>query len=101
MDMPTGDQMRAARSLLRWTAEDLARESGVGVATIRRAEMAQGRPSLTNPVASAILRAFQLAGVVFLADGSASESGGMGVRFARQTADEGLRPEELNATNDG
>jgi hypothetical protein len=30
----TSDQIRAARALLRWRAEDLARASSVGVATI-------------------------------------------------------------------
>jgi hypothetical protein len=33
----TGSQIRAARALIRWTAEDLAGESKVGIATIRRA----------------------------------------------------------------
>jgi len=35
----TSGQIRAARAFLRWRAEDLARESAVGVATIRRAEL--------------------------------------------------------------
>ena len=34
----TSAQIRAARALIRWTAEDLARHSTVGVTTIRRAE---------------------------------------------------------------
>ena len=32
-------QIRAARALVRWSAENLARESAVSVATIRRAEL--------------------------------------------------------------
>src|SRR5262249_25078701 len=35
-------QIRAARALLRWSAEDLAREAALGVNTIRRAELAEG-----------------------------------------------------------
>jgi hypothetical protein len=35
----TGAQIRAARSLIRWTAEDLAAASALSVATIRRAEL--------------------------------------------------------------
>ena len=33
----TSAQIRAARSLIRWSAEDLARRSSLSVATIRRA----------------------------------------------------------------
>jgi hypothetical protein len=43
----TSGQIRAARALLRWRAEDLARESAVGVATIRRAELAEHETSMT------------------------------------------------------
>jgi transcriptional regulator with XRE-family HTH domain len=34
----TSAQIRAARALIRWSAEDLARHSSVSVTTIRRAE---------------------------------------------------------------
>ena len=40
--------MRAARSLLRWTALDLARAAKVGVATIRRAEVVEGESQLRS-----------------------------------------------------
>jgi hypothetical protein len=72
-------QVRAARALLRWTAIDLARSSKVGVATIRRAEVVDGEIPVTLPNESAIRRALEAAGIVFIeADG-----GGEGVRFRK------------------
>ena len=43
--MISTEQIRAARALLRWTAQNLADVSGVGVATIRRIELMDGVPS--------------------------------------------------------
>ncbi len=59
-------QIRAARALLRWSATDLARESSVGVNTIRRAEVAKEGTSLTAANELAIRRALQAAGVEFI-----------------------------------
>src|SRR5262249_19954578 len=59
-------QMRAARALLRWSAQDLARESALGVNTIRRAEVAEENISLTVANELAIRRALEAAGVVFI-----------------------------------
>jgi transcriptional regulator with XRE-family HTH domain len=73
----TSDQIRAARSLLRWRAEDLARASGVGVATIRRAELADAQTSLTAPNDMALRRALETAGVEFID----ANGGGPGVRL--------------------
>jgi hypothetical protein len=42
-----GAQIRAARALLRWSAADLVRESGVSHATIHRAEAVNGKPAMT------------------------------------------------------
>ena len=44
----TGAQIRAARSLIKWTAEDLAVRSSVSLRTIRRAELADQGTSQTN-----------------------------------------------------
>jgi hypothetical protein len=46
--------------------EDLARESAVGIATIRRAELAEDETSLTAPNDRAIRRALEEAGIVFI-----------------------------------
>src|SRR5271166_4387713 len=70
-------QIRAARALLRWSAKDLARESALGVNTIRRAEAAQEGTSLTAANELAISRALEAAGVVFIDE----NGGGPGVRL--------------------
>ena len=61
-----GDQQHAevvdgARGLPQRGAEDLARASAVGVATIRRAELATGQTSMTAPNDMAVRRALEAA----------------------------------------
>jgi hypothetical protein len=77
----TSAQIRAARSLIRWRAEDLARESTVGIATIRRAELAEGPTSLATANDQAIRRALEAAGVEFIDE----NGGGPGVRLRKPT----------------
>jgi ribosome-binding protein aMBF1 (putative translation factor) len=72
-------QIREARALLRWSAEDLARESAVGVNTIRRAEVAEEGISLTTANDLAIRRALEAAGVEFIDE----NGGGPGVRLRK------------------
>jgi len=55
------DQVKAARALLRWTAEDLAQKSKVGLSTINQA----------------IQRALEDGGIEFIAE----NGGGLGVRL--------------------
>jgi ribosome-binding protein aMBF1 (putative translation factor) len=76
----TASQIRAARALLRWSAENLAQRSAVGVATIRRAEVSEDKTSLTIPNNFAIRTALEIAGVEFI-DGN---GGGPGVRLAKR-----------------
>ena len=52
--------------MLRWTAQDLANDSGVGVATIRRMEVDKGVPSGQIRSLSAIKAALEAAGVEFI-----------------------------------
>ena len=73
----TSAQIRAARSLLRWSAEDLARQSLLSVATIRRAELTEDETSMTAANDLAVRRALEAAGVEFI-DGN---GGGPGVRL--------------------
>jgi len=75
----TSGQIRAARSLIRWRAEDLAQESSVGVATIRRAELAEGPTALTAANDQAIRRTLEAAGIEFIDE----KGGGPGVRFRK------------------
>jgi transcriptional regulator with XRE-family HTH domain len=73
----TSSQIRAARALLRWSAEDLARQSLLSVATIRRAELSEGSTSMTAANDLAVRRALEGAGVEFIDD----NGGGPGVRL--------------------
>ena len=73
----TSAQIRAARALVRWRAQDLARESSVGIATIRRAELAIEETSMTAANDLAIRRALEAAGVEFIDE----NGGGPGVRL--------------------
>ena len=64
--MISTDQVRAARALLRWSAQALANASGVGVATIRRMEVTDGVPSGQIRSLLAIQSALEAAGVEFV-----------------------------------
>ena len=73
----TSAQIRAARSLLRWSAEDLARRSLLSVATIRRAELTEDETLMTAANDLAVRRALEAAGVEFIDE----NGGGPGVRL--------------------
>lgn len=76
--MITGSQIRAARALLRWSAERLAEEAKLGVATIRRADAADDAvPALTAANLETIQRVLESAGIQFVPE----NGGGAGVRF--------------------
>jgi transcriptional regulator with XRE-family HTH domain len=75
----TSPQIRAARSLIRWSAEDLARESALSVATVRRAELSDGETSMTAANDLAVRRALEAAGVEFIDE----NGGGPGVRLRK------------------
>ena len=75
----TSAQIRAARALIRWRAEDLARESAVGVATIRRAELVDEETSMTVANNMAVRRALEAAGIEFIEE----NGGGPGVRLRK------------------
>jgi hypothetical protein len=76
----TSDQVRAARALVRWSAEDLSRRSSVSLRTIRRAELAEQVMTMTNANNLAIRRALEDAGVEFIDE----NGGGPGVRFHKR-----------------
>ena len=75
----TGAQIRSARALLKWSAQDLAQHSSLGVNTIRRAEAVDHATSLTVANDLAIRRALESAGVEFIEE----NGGGAGVRFRK------------------
>lgn len=80
MNKITGAQIRAARALIRSSAEDLAAAAGVGVATVRRAEAEDGSPATTTANLKAIRLALEDAGVEFISE----NGGGPGVRLAKK-----------------
>jgi len=75
----TSAQIRAARSLIRWSAEDLAGRSSLSVATIRRAELTDGETSMTAANDLAVRHALEAAGVEFIDE----NGGGPGVRLRK------------------
>ncbi|HEY9278141.1 MAG TPA: helix-turn-helix transcriptional regulator [Methylotenera sp.] len=77
--MITSDQIRAARALLRWSADDLARHANIGVATIRRFELQEGVPSGQIRILEALKSALETAGVEF----TGSQTEGVGVKLVR------------------
>lgn len=64
--MITSEQIRAARQMIRITAEGLALISGVGVATIRRYELMSGVPAGNARSVEAIQNALEEAGIEFV-----------------------------------
>ena len=79
--MITGAQVRAAKSLLRWSGSDLAAQAGVSLSSIRRIEAFEGVPdSASVKVLHAIQQAFEDAGIEFI--GTPDE--GLGVRLLKQ-----------------
>jgi len=75
----TSAQLRAARALIRWSAEDLARHCAVSVTTIRRAELTRTATSLTRVNDYVIRQALEAAGVEFIDE----NGGGPGVRLKK------------------
>lgn len=80
METINSAQLRAARALLRMTADDVAKAAQVGVATVRRAEISEGDSLGINPANEAAIRAaLEAAGVEFIAE----NGGGPGVRLRK------------------
>ena len=79
--MITSEQLRGARALLRWSAKQLAQESGVSWTTIQRMEASSGvPPGLTKNLVT-IQKALEAAGIIFIDE---DEHGGPGVRLAKE-----------------
>lgn len=83
--MLTGDQISAARKLAGLARqEDLADLTGLGIATIQRAESAGKEiPGMNTSKMAVIVRALESKGVVFMADGSVSLVGGVSMRMRK------------------
>jgi len=75
--MLTGPQIRAARALLNWSGEDLAKKIGLARHTIMNLEKSDGVPPSRTQTLLDIKTAFEGAGIEFIG----TPENGAGVRF--------------------
>jgi transcriptional regulator with XRE-family HTH domain len=73
----TSGQIRAARSLIKWTGAELAKASGVAFSTLMRLETGEGVPGAQAKTLDSIKKAFESAGIEFIG----SPDQGAGVRW--------------------
>ena len=66
--MITSGQIRAARSMLRWSASVLSRNSGIGTTTIKRYELSEGVPNANVKTLIAIKNTLEGAGIEFIGE---------------------------------
>ena len=77
--MLTGEQLRAARAMLKVEQGELAEASGVSIETIKRLERMDGLLSANTRTLDALRRALEADGVIFI-----PENGGLaGIRLRR------------------
>jgi transcriptional regulator with XRE-family HTH domain len=76
----TPAQSRAARGLLAWSQQELAREAGVGIVTVHQLEAGTSQPR--RATLDVIRRAFERAGVEFIEE----NGGGAGVRLRKRSS---------------
>lgn len=73
-------QIKAARALLDWSQEDLAKESGVSIPTIKRLEAEKGDLGGRENTAQKLRAALERSGIEFIGV-SGEGAGGVGVRL--------------------
>ena len=78
--MITSGQIKAARSLLGWTARELAIKAGIGFSTLIRLEAAEGVPASHVKTLDAIIKALEHGGLEFIG----TPEDGAGVRFKKR-----------------
>ena len=79
--MIASEQVRAARALLRTTAQQLSDVSGVGLATIKRLEAGDGLPAAHAQTLDKLTKALEAAGVEFL--GAPEDGPGVRLRYKK------------------
>lgn len=79
--MLTAQQVRAARALLGWKQEELAKNAKIGLATIQRLERGSGPLMAHVSTAVKIETCLKQAGILFI---ESDNSAGEGVRFAKR-----------------
>jgi len=62
----TSGQIRAARSMIKWTGKQLAEASGVAFSTLMRLETGEGVPAAQAKTLDSIQKAFEKAGIEFI-----------------------------------
>ena len=77
----TPAQSRAARALLEWSQEELARASNLGLSTVRDFEKGRRIPTINNLTAMKLV--LEASGVEFIPE----NGGGAGVRLKRRSKD--------------
>lgn len=92
----TGRQIKAGRALLGWKRDDLARRSGMKALDVRTVEAAPDLPASVPDALSGMRE--RLAAALHSAGIEFTNGGALGV--ALHPRSEGLRPEDLNASND-
>ena len=81
--MLTGAQIRIARTALRWSADKLAHQSGVGARTIKRIEMAHGLPNSNISTLAKLKVSLESAGIEFIG----TPEDGPGIRIYSTSSD--------------
>ena len=76
--MITGLQIRAARSALRWSVEDLANSAGIAGKTVRRIEAIDAIPESTLKTILQIKSSLETAGIAFI--GTPDDGPGIRIR---------------------
>lgn len=75
-----GEQIRAARALLGWTAADLAKHAGVSYPTVQRMDAAKGPVAGRHGTVEAIRKTLEAQGVQFLEAGQVAAGPGVAVK---------------------
>ncbi len=75
----TGEQLRAARAMVRLEQSDLASRAGISVETVKRLERTVGPVTAIVTTLEAVKVALEAAGVEFIAE----NGGGPGVRLSK------------------
>ena len=81
--MITAEQIRAARSAIGWSAEDLGKAAGIVRRTVVSIEKSVGIPSAHAQTLAKIQAALEAAGIEFIG----TPDDGPGIRVHRQRAD--------------
>jgi len=78
----TGEQIRAARALIRWEQKQLAADASVSLETVKRLEGMTGMVSANVSTVHAIKTTLERAGIIFIAENGE----GPGVRLRKEPA---------------